>query len=689
MNNNSKYIFESNDSMKNVDVIYRDIEIEDVNNDDMNYSKIEIDDVNNDDVNYSKIEIEDVNNDYMNYSKIENIDMKNDDTNYSKIENENMKNDNMSYNKIDNKNINNDDIENDDMRYDETSGLDVRIIRAVKEMGFENMTPIQKQAIPVFMEGKDIIGQAQTGTGKTAAFGIPVLQMVDPNIKKLQALILCPTRELAIQAAEEIRKFGKYIEGVKVLPIYGGQDITKQIRSLKGGIQIIVGTPGRVMDHMRRHTIKLAQLKMIVLDEADEMLNMGFREDIETILEDIPGDHQTGLFSATMPKPILDITKKYQKEDAVIVKVAAKELTVPNINQYYYEVKLKNKDEVTARLLDYYNPKRSLIFCNTKKKVDELAEALKGRGYFAEGFHGDMSQAQRDKIMNGFRKGFVDILIATDVAARGIDVDDVEAVINYDIPQDIEYYVHRIGRTGRAGKKGRSFTLVVGREIYKVRDIERVCKTKIKPRMVPSAGEINNNKAENVLKEAVSLIQDEKLYSMIKVIENKLDEEDFNAIELAAALLKMQVGEEVEEMKLDFSWFDSDEYKNRKKRSDRRDGRGRDGRGRDGRDRDGRESRNGKDGRSRDGRDRRGRDSRSGRDGNGRDGNGRDSRNDRDSRGRGFRRSERNGDSFKKNSRDNYKNNKCEEKKPRHYHPPKASRRERDAFGRWQGKETE
>ena len=679
MNNNSKYIFESNDSMKNVDVIYRDIEIEGMNNDDVNYSKIENIDMKNDDTNYSKIENENMKNDNMSYNKIDNKNMKNDDTNYSKIENENMKNDNMSYNKIDNKNINNDDIENDDMRYDETSGLDVRIIRAVKEMGFENMTPIQKQAIPVFMEGKDIIGQAQTGTGKTAAFGIPVLQMVDPNIKKLQALILCPTRELAIQAAEEIRKFGKYIEGVKVLPIYGGQDITKQIRSLKGGIQIIVGTPGRVMDHMRRHTIRLAQLKMIVLDEADEMLNMGFREDIETILEDIPGDHQTGLFSATMPKPILDITKKYQKEDAVIVKVAAKELTVPNINQYYYEVKLKNKDEVTARLLDYYNPKRSLIFCNTKKKVDELAEALKGRGYFAEGFHGDMSQAQRDKIMNGFRKGFVDILIATDVAARGIDVDDVEAVINYDIPQDIEYYVHRIGRTGRAGKKGRSFTLVVGREIYKVRDIERVCKTKIKPRMVPSAGEINNNKAENVLKEAVSLIQDEKLYSMIKVIENKLDEEDFNAIELAAALLKMQVGEEVEEMKLDFSWFDSDEYKNRKKRSDRRDGHGRDGRGRDGR-----ESRNGKDGRGRDGRDRRGRDSRSGR-----DGNGRDSRNDRDSRGRGFRRSERNGDSFKKNSRDNYKNNKCEEKKPRHYHPPKASRRERDAFGRWQGKETE
>lgn len=471
-------------------------------------------------------------------------------------------------------------MDNFDVLQYENSGLDERILKAVSEMGFENMTPIQAQAIPVFMDGMDIIGQAQTGTGKTAAFGIPVLQMVDPDVKSLQALILCPTRELAIQAAEEIRKFGKYMEGVKVLPIYGGQDINKQIRSLRNGVQIVVGTPGRIMDHMRRHTLKLANLKIIVLDEADEMLNMGFREDIETILKDIPSEHQTGLFSATMPKPILDITATYQKPDAVLIKVAAKELTVPLINQYYYEVKLKNKVEVVSRLLDYYNPKRSLIFCNTKRGVDELAEVLKGRGYFAEGFHGDMSQAQRDKIMNGFRKGFVEILIATDVAARGIDVDDVEAVINYDIPQDIEYYVHRIGRTGRAGKKGRAFTLVVGREIYKIRDIERVCKTKIKPRTVPSATDINSSKADKVMGQAVSLIQEEKLYSMIKLVENKLDEEDFNAIELAAALLKMQLGEEVEEMELDFRWFDSDEYKSRKRRSSR-DGDSRRGRGSD------------------------------------------------------------------------------------------------------------
>ena len=445
----------------------------------------------------------------------------------------------------------------------EDSGLEPRILRAVKEMGFENMTPIQAQVIFVFLEGKDIIGQAQTGTGKTAAFGIPILQMTEPEEKNLQALILCPTRELAIQAANEIRKFGKYIEGIKVLPIYGGQDINKQIRSLRGGVQIVVGTPGRVMDHMRRHTLKLGNLKTIVLDEADEMLNMGFREDIETILDAIPEEHQTGLFSATMPKQILNITKKYQKPDAVFVKVAAKELTIPLVRQYYYEVKQKNKDEVTARLLDYYNPKRSLIFCNTKKKVDELAEELKGRGYFAEGFHGDMTQAERDRIMNSFRRGFTDILIATDVAARGIDITDIEAVFNYDIPQDIEYYVHRIGRTGRAGKSGRSFTLVVGREIYKIRDIENVCKTRIKPRHVPSARDINHAKADNVIKRVKKLINDDEtsLYSLIKFIENQLDEEDFNAIELSAALLKMQIGEEVEEKKLDHSWFDSDEYK--------------------------------------------------------------------------------------------------------------------------------
>ena len=328
------------------------------------------------------------------------------------------------------------------VRFDELE-LQPQILRGIKAMGFEEATPIQSQAIPVVMSGSDVIGQAQTGTGKTAAFGIPILQTVDPSNKKTQVIILSPTRELAIQVADEIRALAKYMHGVKVLPVYGGQEISKQIRSLKGGAQIIIGTPGRVMDHLRRRTIRCDHVNKIVLDEADEMLNMGFREDIETILEYIPEPHQTILFSATMPKPILEITKKYQK-DAVTIKVVKKELTVPSIDQFYYDVKRKEKIDVLSRLLDYYDPKLSLVFCNTKRKVDELTNELQGRGYFAEGLHGDMKQSQRDRVMNNFRKGKTDILVATDVAARGIDVDDVEAVFNYDIPQDDEYYVHRL-----------------------------------------------------------------------------------------------------------------------------------------------------------------------------------------------------------------------------------------------------
>ncbi len=370
------------------------------------------------------------------------------------------------------------------VRFDELN-LNPKILRGIQEMGFEETTPIQGKAIPVVMEGVDVIGQAQTGTGKTAAFGIPLLMKVDPHNKKTQAIVLCPTRELAIQVAEEIRNLAKYMHGVKILPVYGGQDIVKQIRSLKGGTQIIIGTPGRVMDHLRRKTIKCDYVNTIVLDEADEMLNMGFREDIETVLEYIPEERQTVLFSATMPKPILDITRKYQK-DAVTIKVVKKELTVPNIDQYYYDVKRKDKVEVLSRLLDVYDPKLSLVFCNTKRMVDELVNALQGRGYFAEGLHGDMKQAQRDRVMNNFRNGKTEILVATDVAARGIDVDDVEAVFNFDLPQDDEYYVHRIGRTGRAGRTGRSFTFVKGKEVYKLKDIQRYCKTKILAQKIPS-----------------------------------------------------------------------------------------------------------------------------------------------------------------------------------------------------------
>lgn len=427
----------------------------------------------------------------------------------------------------------------------EDSGIDERILRAVKEMGFESMSPIQQAAIPKVLEGRDVIGQAQTGTGKTAAFGIPILQMISPEEKGVQSIILCPTRELAIQAAEEIRKYAKFMHGIKVLPIYGGQDMNRQIRSLASNVQIVVGTPGRVMDHMRRHTLKLQNTKIVVLDEADEMLNMGFREDIETILKDIPSEHQTVLFSATMPKAILDITSTYQKPDAEYIQIEKKELTIPLVKQYYYEVKKANKEEAIARILDYYNPRQTLIFCNTKRMVDELQEKLMGRGYFAEGLHGDMSQAARDKVMNSFRNGTTEILIATDVAARGIDVDDVEAVINYDIPQDIEYYVHRIGRTGRAGRSGRSFTLVVGREIYKIKEIEKTCHTKIKARTIPTSRDITAAKSEKILNDVIAYMKENDISRMISVVEKRLDEEDCTAIELAAALLKQQMGEEL------------------------------------------------------------------------------------------------------------------------------------------------
>lgn len=428
------------------------------------------------------------------------------------------------------------------VRFDELD-LYPQVLRAIKEMGFEEATPIQSQAIPVVMSGVDVIGQAQTGTGKTASFGIPVLHKVDPNNKKTQVIILSPTRELAIQVSEEIRKLSKYMHGVKILPVYGGQDINRQIKALKGGAQIIIGTPGRVMDHLRRKTIRCEAVNTIVLDEADEMLNMGFREDIETILEYIPEEgRQTVLFSATMPKPILDITKKYQ-HDAVTIKVVKKELTVPSIEQYYYDVKRKDKTEVLTRLLDYYNPKLSLVFCNTKKMVDELSEELKSRGYMAEGLHGDMKQAQRDRVMKAFRSGRVEILIATDVAARGIDVDDVEAVFNYDIPQDDEYYVHRIGRTGRAGRTGHAFTFVKGKEVYKLKDIMRYCKTKILAMPIPSSDDVAQIKAEKVMQGIGEIIENEDLKEMIEIIEKQVNDSDYTAMDIAAAFLKQALGQ--------------------------------------------------------------------------------------------------------------------------------------------------
>ncbi|MCI9589998.1 MAG: DEAD/DEAH box helicase [Lachnospiraceae bacterium] len=464
--------------------------------------------------------------------------------------------------------------------------LDERILRAVADMGFEETSPIQGQAIPLALEGKDIIGQAQTGTGKTAAFGIPLLERVDPKVKKLQAIVLCPTRELAIQVAEEVRRLAKYMHGIKVLPVYGGQEIVKQIRSLKDGTQVIIGTPGRVMDHMRRKTIRTEEVHTVVLDEADEMLNMGFLEDMETILGQLPQERQTMMFSATMPSAIQEIARKFQK-DPMTVKVVKKDLTVPKVTQYYYEVKQKNKIEVLSRLLDLYAPKLSVVFCNTKKGVEEVVEALQGRGYFAEGLHGDLKQIQRDRVMNSFRNGKADILVATDVAARGIDVDDVEAVFNYDIPQDDEYYVHRIGRTGRAGREGKAFSLVVGREVYKMRDIQRYCKTRIIPQAIPSLNDITSIKVDKILDQVRDTIEDQDLDEMIDVIEMKMIEEDYTAMELAAALLRIIMGDENEDIAESSrparSLDDLDTYKSHGNSRDRRGRRNREeisGRGR-------------------------------------------------------------------------------------------------------------
>jgi ATP-dependent RNA helicase DeaD len=371
----------------------------------------------------------------------------------------------------------------------ESLPISEEIQKAVADMGFVEASPIQSEAIPHILEGRDVIGQAQTGTGKTAAFGIPALELVNTAEKKVQVLVLCPTRELALQVSEEIKRLAKYKKGLSVAAIYGGESIERQIMQLKRGVHIVIGTPGRVMDHMERRTLNLEHVRMIVLDEADEMLDMGFREDIETILQVMPEDRQTIFFSATMSKPILTLTKKYQSEP-VLVKVVKSELTATSIEQLYYVVKERGKVEVMTRLIDMYNLQLMLVFCNTKKRVDELVEELQVRGYAAEGIHGDLRQQQRNNVMAKFRAGTINILVATDVAARGIDVENVDAVFNFEIPLDEEYYVHRIGRTGRAGKQGRAFTFVVGRELSRLREIERYTKGKVERGVIPSYGDI-------------------------------------------------------------------------------------------------------------------------------------------------------------------------------------------------------
>ena len=413
------------------------------------------------------------------------------------------------------------------------------IKNAVSEMGFEEASPIQAEAIPYILEGLDVIGQSQTGTGKTAAFGIPIIEMCNPNDRSLQAIVLCPTRELSIQVAEEIRRLLKYKQNISVLPVYGGQPIDRQIRSLKKGVQIVIGTPGRVIDHINRHTLKLGNIKTVVLDEADEMFDMGFREDIDLILGYMPEDRQTVFFSATMPPEIMKFAKKFQK-DPKIIKVVHKELTVPEVEQYYFEVKENIKTEILCRLIDIYNPKLALVFCNMKKRVDELVLELQARGYFADGLHGDLKQTQRDKVMASFRNGNIDILVATDVAARGIDVDNVDIVFNYDIPQDEEYYVHRIGRTARAGRSGKAFSFVVGRDMYKLKDIQKYTKTKIIRQDLPTLRDVEKSRTNILLENIKNEIENSDLSKYEKLV-GMLVEDEHSSLEVASALLKLYV----------------------------------------------------------------------------------------------------------------------------------------------------
>lgn len=401
--------------------------------------------------------------------------------------------------------------------------LSTPLLKALSAMGFEEATPIQALSIPLVLSGRDVIGQAQTGTGKTCAFGIPAVEMVDTRASGVQVMVLCPTRELAIQVSEEIRNLCRYRRGVKSLAIYGGQSIDRQIISLKSRPQIVIGTPGRIMDHMRRHTLKLQNLKMLVLDEADEMLNMGFRPDIDTILAELPEDRQTMLFSATMPRAILEIAQTYMREPEQVV-TTRKEITIDTIDQYFIEVREHNKMELLCRLMDAKDFKLAIAFCNTKWKTDQLCSGMQARGYRAEALHGDMKQAERDRVMNKLRKGQVELLVATDVAARGIDVSQVEAVFNYDIPNDPEYYVHRIGRTGRAGRTGVSYSFAFGRELYRLREIQRYTRSRIRQIQPPTASTIQALRLKSATQALVRELSDPSYKKYVEILENLLED---------------------------------------------------------------------------------------------------------------------------------------------------------------------
>ena len=417
-------------------------------------------------------------------------------------------------------------------------GLSAEVLRAVADLGFEQASPIQSAAIPVLLEGHDVVGQSQTGSGKTAAFAIPAIELCAAQDRSVQVLILCPTRELATQVADEVHKLSAHKRGLHAVPIYGGASYERQFHELKKGVQIVIGTPGRIMDHMERGTLRLDSVKMVVLDEADRMLDMGFRDDIEHILKSTPEERQTVFFSATVSKPIRDLIERHSREPKS-VKIEQKTLTVPAIEQWYFEVPQRSKREALLRLIDFHGFKLGIVFCNTQRMVDELADDLVAQGISADRLHGGLSQAQRTRVMDKFKKANFEFLIATDVAARGIDVDELELVVNYDLPYDAEDYVHRIGRTGRAGRKGLAATFVTGRDIYKIQHLERFTRTKIQRGKLPTANEVEERRLEGVFDQIREVLERGEL-STAPV--DRLLEEGYNSTDIAAALFELLTG---------------------------------------------------------------------------------------------------------------------------------------------------
>ena len=421
-------------------------------------------------------------------------------------------------------------------------GLSAEVLKAIDLLGFEQASPIQAEAIPLLLQGKDVVGQSQTGSGKTAAFAIPAIERVEVEKRAPQVLVLCPTRELAVQVAAELHKLAQFKRGLHALPVYGGQSYDRQLYGLRQGAQIVIGTPGRVMDHMRRGTLKLGGLKMVILDEVDVMLNMGFRDDIELILQDTPKERQTVFFSATIPKPIQALVEKYAKEPQS-VRIEQKALTVPTVEQVYYEVDRRMKLDLLTRLIDLHDVKLAIIFCNTKRMVDDLVDHLNAQGYLADRLHGDMTQMMRDRVMQKFRKSGLDFLVATDVAARGIDVDDVEVVFNYDLPYDGEDYVHRIGRTGRKGRSGRAISFASGREVFQIRNIERYINMRIARGKPPTVAEVEEAREFVFLDKLRATLKEAEFKRYDHLVERLL-EEGYASTDIASALIHQLQGNE-------------------------------------------------------------------------------------------------------------------------------------------------